>query len=325
MGQKMTTNKTKTIHIHRHQQHLKWSRDIAPVLTINSGESLTFDVLDGSNGMITKDSTVDDLGLFDVDRADPAFGPIYINDAEPGDVLKIEVLDLLLADWGWSAIMPDFGLLADEFPNQHLNIWSIDPDLPYVKFKDGIHIRKAPFLGLMGVAPGVPGEFSTIPPLDTGGNIDCRHLTVGSVLYLPIRTKGALFSCGDGHSAQGDGEVCGTAIETPLKATLRLSVCKNQPWVSAPQFQTPPIGQLFSAAEIESDKGEYATMGIDSDIREATRKAVRSMIEWLTQTKDLTREEAYILASVAGNLKMSEVVDMPNYGIIMTLPLNIFV
>ncbi|KAF3490501.1 acetamidase/formamidase family protein [Arthroderma uncinatum] len=316
---------TKTIHVHRHQQHLKWSRDIPPVLTIESGETVTFDALDGSNGMITKESTADAIMEFDVEKADPGFGPIYINGAEPGDVLKVDILDLQLGDWAWTAIVPGFGLLADDFPEAKLKIWHIDPTLPYVKFKEGVHIRKAPFLGIMGVAPGVKGEFSTIPPLETGGNMDCRYLTAGSSLYLPIRTRGALFSCGDGHTAQGDGEVCGTAIETTLTASLRLTVCKNQPWVTAPQFQTPPLKQALSASDINSDKGEYATMGIDSDLLEATRKATRSMIEWLTCTKNLTREEAYMLTSVAGCLKMVEVVDMPNYGIVMTMPLSIFV
>ncbi|EZG01019.1 hypothetical protein H106_08380 [Trichophyton rubrum CBS 735.88] len=316
---------TKTIHVHRHQQHLKWSRDIPPVLTINSGETVTFDALDGSNGMIARDSGDDAILKFDVERADPGFGPIYVNEAEPGDVLKIEILDLQLGDWAWTAIVPNFGLLADEFPEPKLKIWDIDPSLPYVKFKEGVHVRKAPFLGIMAVAPGVEGEFSTIPPLETGGNMDCRYLTAGSTLYLPIRTKGALFSCGDGHTAQGDGEVCGTAIETTLTASLRLTVVKNQPWVTSPQFQTPPLKQMLSATDIEADKGEYATMGIDCDLLEATRKATRNMIEWLTCTKDLTREEAYMLTSVAGCLKMAEVVDMPNYAIVMTMPLSIFV
>ncbi|KAI1942176.1 hypothetical protein LOZ57_005399 [Ophidiomyces ophidiicola] len=311
--------------IHRHQQHLKWSKHIPPVTTVNSGETLTFDVLDGSNGQITKSSTVDVLDGFDVNLADPAFGPIYINDANPGDVLKVEVLELELADWGWTAIMPDFGLLQDEYKSPVLKLWSIDSSLPYVKFKDGIHIRKRPFLGVMGVAPGEEGEFPMIPPLETGGNMDCRYLTMGSTLYLPIRTPGALFSCGDGHTTQGDGEVCGTAIETPLTATLRLTVCKNQPWVTAPQFQTAPLNVLVSQQEIDEDKGEYAAMGIDSDLHEATKKATRNLVAWLVSTKGLTREEAYMLASVAGSLKMLEVVDMPNYAVAMSISLNIFV
>ncbi|WEW60589.1 hypothetical protein PRK78_006076 [Emydomyces testavorans] len=321
MGHGLLPSKT----IHRHQQHLKWSNANAPVLTINSGETLVFDALDGSNGQIQKTSTVAALRRFDVNLADPAFGPVYINDAHPGDVLKVEILKLELADWGWTAIMPGFGLLHDEFPDPVLKIWPLDRDLPYVKFNERIYLWKRPFLGLMGVAPGVEGEFSTIPPLETGGNMDCRYLTAGSTVYLPVRTAGALFSCGDGHTLQGDGEVCGTAIETPLTATLRFTVCKDQPWVTAPQFQTPPLREVASEAEINGDKGEYATMGIDADLREAARKATRNMIAWLVSTKELTREEAYMLTSLAGSLKMLEVVDMPNYAVAMSMPLNIFV
>jgi acetamidase/formamidase len=197
----------------------------------------------------------------------------------------------------------------------------------------------------MGVAPSSQdveregdssgsGGLSMIPPRDIGGNIDCRSLTVGSTLYLPVRTPGALFSCGDGHAAQGDGEVCGTAIETPMKATLRLTVLKNQPWVTAPQFQTPPrslssrarsSNNSVAPAEEEEDKGEYATTGIDANLIEATKKATRNMISWLVHTKGLTREEAYILASVAGNLRLVEVVDMPNYVVAMAMPLSCFV
>ncbi|KAG5297227.1 acetamidase/formamidase [Histoplasma ohiense] len=318
---------SKSIHIHRHQQHVKWSKQISPTQTINSGDIVHFDAMDGSNGQITKTSTESALITFDIALADPAVGPVFVTGAEPGDVLEVEILDLKTTDWGWTAIFPNFGLLSDEFPNGVLKIWHLDPDQPYALFKEGIQIPRRPFLGIMGVAPGADGEFSMIPPLNTGGNIDCRYLTVGSKLYLPVQTPGALFSCGDGHIAQGDGEVCGTAIETPLKASLRLSILKNQPWITAPQFQTPPrTGGRHDADEtLQVDKGEYATMGIDTDLLEAARKATRNLIEWLVRTKGLTPEEAYMLASVAGNLKIVEIVDMPNYAVAMSLPLNIFV
>ncbi|PGH26557.1 hypothetical protein AJ80_01686 [Polytolypa hystricis UAMH7299] len=315
----------KSIHIHRGQNHLKWSNRVAPVQTINSGDIVHFDTIDGSNGQITKHSTNDVIHTFDISKADPAFGPVYVNGAEPGDALKIEILELEMSDWGWTAIVPGFGLLADEFAEPVLKIWQLDPALPYAVFKEGIHIPKRPFLGVMGVAPGMEGEFSMIPPLDTGGNLDCRYLTVGSTLYLPVQVTGALFSCGDGHVAQGDGEVCGTAIETSLKATLRLSVVKNQPWIAAPQFQTPSRKAAVAAAEVEADKGSYAATGIDSDLLQAARKATRNLIQWLVNTKGLTRAEAYMLTSVAGDLKITEIVDLPNYAVAMSLPLNIFV
>ncbi|KAK2802594.1 hypothetical protein FQN51_004387 [Onygenales sp. PD_10] len=314
-------------HIHRNQQHLRWSKQVPPVKTVNSGDIIHFDTIDSSNGQITKTSTEKVLETFDISRADPVFGPVFVTGAEPGDVLQVDILELETGDWGWSAVIPDFGLLPDEFPNPVLKIWDLDPALPYAPFKEGIHIPKRPFLGVMGVAPGMDGDFSTIPPLDTGGNIDCRYLTVGSTLYLPVQTAGALFSCGDGHAAQGDGEVCGCAIETSMKATLRLTLCKDQPWITAPQFQTPAgSAQLQGPGEAQQpDKGQYAAMGIDSDLLEAARKATRNLIEWLVRTKGLSRAEAYILASVAGNLKIVEIVDMPNYAVAMSLPLGIFI
>ncbi|KAL1959889.1 hypothetical protein VTO42DRAFT_1034 [Malbranchea cinnamomea] len=318
--------------IHHTHQHLLWSRHLAPVQIIASGDIVHFDALDASNGQITPSSTASSLSRFDVNFADPAFGPVYISGAEPGDVLQIEIIELQPSNWGWTAILPSFGLLSDEFPDPVLKIWKIDGESEYMYLTEKVRIRKRPFLGIIGVAPGPDledeevakaGGLSMIPPRDVGGNMDCRSLTVGTTLYLPIKTPGALFSCGDGHAAQGDGEVCGTAVETPMKATVRLTVLKDRPWITAPQFQSPPRSQADVKAE--EDKGEYATMGIDADMREATRKATRSMIAWLVNTKGLTREEAYILASVAGNLRLAEVVDMPNYAVVMALPLNVFV
>ncbi|TFY73289.1 hypothetical protein EWM64_g10723, partial [Hericium alpestre] len=180
----------------------------------------------------------------------------------------------------------------------------------------GIKIPLRPFCGEMGVARAAKGAFSTIPPYHTGGNIDTRHVVAGSTLYLPVEVKGALFSCGDGHAAQGDGEVCGTAIETPVKATFRLTVRKDKPYTKTPHFKTPPV----------TTQGEecYCTSGVDPDIKEATRAAVRNMVEFLCAEKNLTRTEAYMLCSVAGDLRMHEVVDMPNFLIGMMLPMSIF-
>lgn len=313
---------TSSFHINRGQNHLKWSKTVAPALTVDSGAIVSFDTIDGSNGQITKTSTVDAVPKFDLALADPVFGPVYVNGAEPGDALEIEILGLETADWGWTAIMPGFGLLADEFPEPQLKLWHLSSpaEQPYALFKDGIHIPIRPFLGEMGVAPGADGEFSTIPPLDTGGNIDCRHLTVGTKLFLPVQTPGALFSCGDGHAAQGDGEVCGSAIETPMRATLRLTVRKNHDWVVSPHYLCPPLPPIAGF----EDRGCYAALGIDSDLREATRKSLRGIINYLMGTRGLTRVEAYMLASVAVDLKLAEVVDMPNFAVAASLPLNIF-
>lgn len=311
----------KTVHVGRAHSHLKWSKNIEPALLVSSGDTVTFDAVDSSNGQISATSDVSAISSIDLSIANPVFGPVYIQDAHPGDVLKVDVLDLEVADWGWSAVIPGFGLLADEFPEPSLYIWKLDREHNYALFKDNTRIPLRPFLGCMGVAPATDDDLSTIPPTDAGGNMDCSMLSVGSTVYLPIQTAGALFSCGDGHAAQGQGEVCGTAIETPLRATLRFEICKDQPWVRAPAYQTPPSSLLRSSI---SDRGCYAAMGVDSDLVQAAKKAVRSIIQWLVSTKGFSRSEAYILASVAGNLEIVEAVNMPNYEVAMSFPLGIF-
>lgn len=308
-------------HIHSHHRHLKWSNKQPPVLTVSSGDVVTFDAIESSNGQISVDSETSSLQSFKLDLADPAVGPVYVRDAEPGDALKIEILSLEIGTWGWTALFPGFGLLTDEFAAPHLNIWDLHTQEGYAELKPGVRIPLRPFLGIMGLAPGADGEFPTIPPTVVGGNIDCRDLVVGSTLYLPVQVPGALFSCGDGHAAEGLGEVCGTAIETNMKASIRLTVCKNHPWVQSPHLLLPPQPPAPAAFP---DKGQYATMGVDSDLLEATRKATRAMISWLVTTKGLTRNEAYILTSVAGDLKIAEVVNVPNYGVTMSIPLNLF-
>lgn len=310
----------KTIHVNHSHKQLKWSKKVSPVLTVSSGDVVTFDTLDSGNGQFNKDSGSDSINHFDLTQADPIFGPVYVQDAEPGDALRVDILGLETGDWGWTAIVPGFGLLADDYPNSDLKIWKFDPTKGYAELKPGIRIPLRPFLGIMGVAPAADGEFSTIPPTDAGGNMDCRDLVVGTSLYLPVQVAGALFSCGDGHAAQGHGEVCGSAIETPMKATLRLTVCKDHPWVTSPHFQTPPEAPpLYSVPDL----GRYTTMGLDSDLLQATKKAARSMIKWLMATHGLTANEAYYLTSVAADLKMAQVVDINN-GITMSIPLNIF-
>jgi len=309
-----------SFHVAAHQNHLKWSRALRLVLTVPSGAEVTFDLKDGGNNQIRPDNAATALADFDFALADPAFGPVYVESAEPGDVLRVEFLDLApSADYGWTAVFPGFGLLADEFPEPALHLWDLRAAATTgrVAFKPGVSVPFRPFLGVVGVAPGEAGEFSTIPPYDTGGNLDCRHLTTGSSLLLPVRVRGALFSCGDGHAAQGDGEVCGTAIETPMRARVRLTVEKGMPWVTSPHFVTAPGGSQPSGRE-------YAALGIDADLREASRKALRGLMGWLVAEKGLSRMESYMLSSVAASLKMVEVVDMPHYAIACSIPLSVF-
>lgn len=309
-------------HITQSNIHFKWSRKLTPALTVASGTEVTFDLRDGGNNQITPENQATILDNLDFNSMDPGFGPVAVEGAEPGDVLRVDILELQPGAYGWTAILNDFGLLSDEFPEPSLKIWDLTAatDKGYAEFKKGIRIPVRPFLGVMGLAPATDEELPTIPPYDWGGNMDCKHITQGATLYLPVQTAGALFSCGDGHAAQGDGEVCGTAIETPMRARLRFTLEKNKPWVRSPHFLTK------EGAQPHADRGqEYAVMGLDVDMREAARKALRAAIEWLGAEKGLERSEAYMLCSVVGDLKIVQAVDMPHYGVVCTIPLGIFV
>ncbi|CCM05238.1 uncharacterized protein FIBRA_07448 [Fibroporia radiculosa] len=309
--------------VKREQSHLAWDHSIPPVLRVQSGDTVTFDCLDASNGQITAESDISAIASLAFGQLDQVNGPVYVSDAQPGDTLQVEVLRVEPASWGWTASIPGFGLLADEFPVPQLKIWSLHHDedtasgiYGFAWFDEarGIKIPLRPFAGEMGVAQAAKGPFSTIPPYKTGGNIDTRYMSAGSTLYLPIEVEGALFSVGDGHAAQGDGEVCGTAIETSTKVSVRLTVLKDKPYVQTPHFRTTAT----------ASEEYYCTTGVDPDIREATRAAVRNMIAYLGAEHGLSRMEAYMLCSVAGDLRMHEVVDMPNYLIGMMMPKSIF-
>jgi len=290
---------------------------IAPVLRVQSGETITFDCLDASNGQITPDSTVDSINSLVFSQLDQVNGPVFVEGAAPGDTLQVDVLRVVPAPWGWTACIPGFGLLTDEFPEPALKIWELDTEemVTYFDKEKTIRIPLRPFAGEMGVAPGKAGAFSTIPPYATGGNIDTKHLSAGATLFLPVEVDGALFSIGDGHAVQGDGEVCGTAIETPMTVSVRLTVRKDRPYTKTPHFNTPKINI--------TDEEYYCTTGVDADMREATRAAVRHMVEFLVAEHGFARVDAYMLCSVAADLRLHEVVDMPNYVVGMMMPRSI--
>jgi len=302
-------------HIGRDTWHMAWDSTIPPVLEVGSGEVVTFDVLDASCGQITADSTLDDLLALDFSRVDQVAGPIAVSGAQPGDTLEVELLDIVPADWGWTAAIPGFGLLADEFPDAALRISRLADGL--AEFLPGVRIPLAPFCGELGVAPMGPAR-STIPPTETGGNMDTRHLTAGSRLWLPVQVPDALFSLGDGHAAQGDGEVCGTAIETPVRVSVRLTVRRDVS-VTAPEFETVgPLGVSTNSA------GWFAADGVGPDLFVAARDAVRRMIDRLGIRHGLSPVDAYMLVSVAGDLRISEIVDQPNWIVTCYMPTSIF-
>jgi acetamidase/formamidase len=306
-----------TIHVGRDQTHLAWDPAIPPVARVSSGEVAEFDCVDASNGQLTATSTLADLERLDFSRVDQVNGPVGVDGAEPGDTLQVDILELAPADWGWTASIPGFGLLADDFPDPYYKVTAVPDTAGRAEFWPGIRIPLAPFCGEMGVAP-VDGPRSTIPPDTHGGNMDTRHLVAGSTLFLPVFVQGARFSIGDGHATQGDGEVCGTAIETPMRAVIRLTVRKDI-HVTGPEFLAAPDPN----AEFRSGR-RYATDGIGPDLLVAGRDAVRRMIGWLGREHGLSPIQAYLLCSVAIDLRISEIVDVPNFIVTAYCPLGIF-
>jgi len=236
-----------------------------------------------------------------------------VEGASPGDTLEVEILELSPGPWGWSTIIPGLGLLADDFADPYLKIFDLRNGSA-ASVVPGVEVPVQPFLGTMGVPIDEPGRFEPFPPHKGGGNVDCRHLIAGATLWLPIWCEGALFSCGDPHAAQGDGEVCVTAIECGMKATLRFQLGKRA--IGMPEYRVPHA--------VGAPGPCHGTMGIDPDLMEGARTAVRSMIAWVVDEYGLTREDAYILCSLAGDLRIHEIVDAGVWNVGMTLPLRVF-
>jgi acetamidase/formamidase len=306
---------TPSIHIARDRYHLTWDPAIPPIETVASGAVIEFDLLDASCGQLTASSTVEDLAKLDFERVDQVNGPIAVEGALPGDTLQVELLEFEPADWGWTASIPGFGLLAEDFPDPVYHVTRLGG--PLAEFLPGVRVPLTPFCGEVGVAP-LTGPRSTIPPDLHGGNMDTRHLTAGATLFLPVFQPGGRLSMGDGHAAQGDGEVCGTAIETPMRTLVRLTVRKDVR-VTGPEFLTAP------GAAAERPVGQrYATDGIGPDLLAAARDATRRMIDWLGREHGLSAADAYLLCSVAVDLRISEIVDMPNFVVTAHCPVAIF-
>ncbi|HEY1511428.1 MAG TPA: acetamidase/formamidase family protein, partial [Solirubrobacteraceae bacterium] len=213
-----------------------WDNSIAPVLEIESGETVQFETADASGGQLSPDSTPADVGALDFNRVNPVTGPVFVRGAQPDDVLAVEILELRPHSWGWTAIIPGFGLLADEFTEPWLRISEVDAAGGRVRFADDITLPFAPFPGTIGVAPPEAGSHSIVPPRRWGGNMDIKHLQPGCTLYLPVGVDGALFSVGDTHAAMGDGEVCGTAVETAMDIAVRLTVRRDLS-IHYPQYE----------------------------------------------------------------------------------------
>jgi acetamidase/formamidase len=304
-------------HIHTiHHRHFGWDNSLPPTWRAAPGDTLEFTIQDASGGQLTEHSTSADVPNFDFSLTNPVNGPVYIEGAEPGDALCVEVLDFQESAWGWTGILPGFGLLAADFPDPWLHISHYDRAA--VTFTPDISLPTRPFTGTIGVAPAEPGPHSVVPPRRVGGNLDVRDLTRGAKLYLPVEVPGALFSVGDTHACQGDGEVCGTAVETAMNVQLKFTLVKAASF-SAPRFEVPASGM----APVSS-KGYYATTGLGPDLYAAAQDAIRAMIDHLEREYRLDSQLAYALCSVAVDLKISEIVDAPNWLVSAYLPRSIF-
>lgn len=343
--------------------HNRWHPELPPVLKVDPNDVVELDTLDALDCQIDQSRAVADASSWDLNAAHPLTGPVWINGAEPGDLLEVQLLDILAARSGWTAQLPGFGFLRDLFPEPHLVRWHIDgsyaesPDLPRVR------IPEASFPGVIGVAPSMaqleriilreratalrggmvmPPEphgaipafepiasqgLRTIPPREIGGNFDVKQLVKGTNVYLPVWTEGALFSIGDAHFAQGDGEVCGSAIEMSATFHLRFELHKGA------ARDRNIHGMQFSGVERSISRRYYATTGLSmrgeevqesEDATLAARNALLAMIGHL-QERGFNRQQAYSICSVAVDLRLSEVVDVPNFVVTAFLPLDIFV
>ena len=297
--------------------HCRWDNSLTPLLRVEPGDVVQLETREASDKQIRPGSTVDILNQLDFSVIHPLTGPVEIVGAEPGDTLEVEILDIQPMEWGWTGIIPGFSLLASEFTEPYLKVWELQGDHAY--FQPNIRIPLEPFCGVMGVAPTEAGSLDTIPPRLNAGNIDIKQLVKGAKVFFPVLYPGALFSLGDTHAAQGDGEVCGTAIEGPMLVTVRFGLHKDMP-IPELQYTTPG-----SAVEKANVKGYYATTGHSPDLFVAAQKATRTMIDHLVKNYGLTRHEAFALCSVTVDLRISEIVDAPNWLVSAFLPLDIFV
>ena len=303
------------LHVARDRFHLAWDPAIPAIETVDSGAVIEFDMLDASGGQLTATSTVEDLGRLDFDRVDQVNRPIAVARCRTRRHAADRSPRVRARRLGLDREHPGLRAAGRRVPRPVPRITTLPRAGERAEFLAGVHVPIVPFCGEVGVAPET-GPRSTIPPDLHGGNMDTRHLTAGSTLFLPVFHDRARLSMGDGHAAQGDGEVCGTAIETPMRAVVRVTVRKDL-HLSGPEFLTADVAATPSGRR-------YATDGIGPDLNGAARDAVRRMIDWLGREHDIAPIDAYLLTSVAVDLRISEIVDMPNVVVTAHCPLSIF-
>ena len=301
------------------QVHYEWNNALPPRLEIEPGDTVVFDTRDAADRYYQPTSTHADVLARGPFRGHPLTGPVRVRGARPGDALVVEILEVKPAEFGWTAIRPGRGLLPEsDFGKPFLQIWDLS-DGTHACAGGRIAVPVAPFPGVMGTALDVAGGHSTMPPRKNGGNMDIKQLTAGATLYLPVWVDGALFSVGDTHAIQGDGEVCVTAVEMSGRVTARLGLERGR-GLAEPQLRTTRAPSAAAPAG-----SWFATTAHGPDLFAASQQAVRYMIDHLVRERGLSREEAYILCSVTVDLKISEIVDAPNWIVSAFLPEGVFV
>lgn len=304
--------------IHRRDHHWVWDQEIPPVATVAPGDIVELQTNDPGGGQIDANSDASAITRLDFSRVNPVTGPIYIDGAIPGDAVVVRIRDVQASGWGWSAIIPGFGLLAEDFKEPVLCHWRHGPGAEAALFGKTARVPLKPLVGAVGLAPGEAGAHEILPPRRVGGTMDIRDLGAGAELILPVEVDGGLLSFGDGHAAQGDGEVCGTGIETSLSVTAKIDLLRGE---------APPGPQLRLSGPVTrhlDSAGYDVTTGIGPDLMSCARDATRAMIDRLERSQGISAEDAYILCSVCGDLRISEIVDMPNWIVALYFPRVVF-
>ena len=289
--------------------HNRWNRDLPPVLTIASGDTVVFETRNASDDQVTRDFTTADFPRVDRSRTHALTGPVFVRGAEPGDALEVQILDIQVEDWGFQLVAPGNGFLPEDFSGPHIATYLIDRATEEVQFAPHVRLPMRPHPGILGVAPAEAGEFRTLAPGAFAGNVDIRELTVGSTLYIPVFVPGALFSTGDVHAVMGDGEVCLTGVETRAEVTCRFLVRKDLR-IAQPHYETAD---------------EYGIVGHGPTLEAAAKHALRSMVAHLAETLGLAPIEAYCLCSAIVDLRINQVVNAGVMGVRAVVPKRVLI
>jgi len=286
-------------------KHNRWNRDLPPVARARDGDTILFHTLSSDDGQINPDRP--SVEGFDTSRVHPLTGPVFVEGAEPEDVLEVQVLDVEVADWGWQKLTRDLAYLKNFVEKEQVIIARIDRTRGIARYPSGAEVSVEPMPGIIGVAPAAHGEFRTIPPGRHAGNIDVREVRAGTSLRIPVFVPGALLSVGDVHAAQGDGEVCLNGIETNGRVRVRLRLLKGMQ-LDRPHLKTPT---------------HYGLLGTGPTVDEACRDALTAAILWLVDAARISREEAYALMSATADLRLNQLVNGDALGTRVMIPLTL--